>query len=185
MSLLPGHWARVVDRELLISGFCHDVRGPLTAFSGHAEMEGADERSPLQLATTRLSELLADLPLATRPENRADLRDSFDVASTPVWVLEGFAPIEFALLALPHEPPAVELVGETAWLSLPGLPTRELRVEWNVQMVRDWLRTGGVGHAGARLRIASRLAGALTTSFVAAEGAAQGVLRIAFARAPA
>ncbi|GDX82715.1 hypothetical protein LBMAG42_45260 [Deltaproteobacteria bacterium] len=42
-------WERVIDRELLLSAFSHDVRGPVTALSGYAELEGVPERSPLRL----------------------------------------------------------------------------------------------------------------------------------------
>jgi hypothetical protein len=184
MSLQAETWLRIIDRELLVSGFCHDVRGPLTALQGFAELENLEDSSTCNLAIARLGELLRALPFQGRRTRRADLSSAFAVPSTPVWVDHGFAPLLSALDGLDHGPPHVVLVGDLAELVVPDLPVDEVRAEWTTFAVRRWDEHGGPGLRGARLRIAARLAGARHTTTVAPEDVARGVLRIAFVRAP-
>lgn len=178
-------WERVIDRELLLSAFSHDVRGPVTALSGYAELEGVAERSPLRLATARLVELVGYLPGRVRADVPVDLAVTFGGPCAMARTSGCMEPLSFALLALRHEPCALE-ESDLHWtVVIPGLLAEELTAEWNVQLVRGWECVGGVGRAGARLRMAARLAGAALVSFHHEPGAARGVLRIAFMRAPA
>ncbi len=178
-------WERVLDRELLLSAFSHDVRGPITALSGYAELEGVSERSPLRLATARLVELVGLLPGRVRAEVPTDLGPLFGVDSAWGRTSGCVEPLAFALTTLPHGACELEESASLWTILVPGLPAEELTVDWSVHLVRRWETEPGVGRAGARLRMAARLAGAARVGFRAEEGAAHGVLRIAFGRAPA
>lgn len=178
-------WERVIDRELLLSAFSHDVRGPVTALSGYAELEGVGERSPLRLATARLVELVGYLPGRVRAEVPTDLAATFGVPSALALTSGCMEPLAFALMALKHEACELEESAQHWIVWIPGLLAEELTAEWNVQLVRGWEVEPSVGQAGARLRMAARLAGAALVGFQAPPGVARGVLRIAFVRAPA
>lgn len=181
--MTPTWWAEALDRELEVSAFCHDARGLLTAIDGFAELEGLPPSSQARVASGRLAQMVTALP--ARPEARrvVDLADHFPVASALVLTARiellaaavGAFPDATVRLASGDEP----LVG----LEIVGLERAELTVDWNTAVVRRWESGDLEGRAGARLRIAARLAAAARVQFQAPDGVAHGVLGIAFRRA--
>ncbi len=151
-----------LDRELALSAQLHDVRSTLTALSGLVELAG-DQASPaLQTTTQRLVAAIVALSsgagLVWRVEELGTplgLEPCTVAASAPTRLLLD------ALGALDHRGVSIRWHEATAWLTVAGVPL----IEGEGRPPRGWPPPGpdGVvpGLAGARLRTAARLCGAL------------------------
>ncbi len=175
-------WRELLDRELLVSAFCHDARGPLTAVDGFAELEGLPPSSPVRVAAARLGQMVGVLPARPQADRVQDLADFFPVPSTRVRCA-GLGLLAAALADLDVPPPRRVDEGDAlVELCFDDLSTAEFTVDWNLQVIRDWDHDP-LGRQGARVRLAARLAAAAHVRFDPGADLARGVLGIAFGRA--
>lgn len=155
----------LIDRELLLSAALHDVRGPLTAVYGWAEMEEARVGSGPLSAIARVTAILDEAgDLGTRPF-ATEVYDGVPVrARGPIDVLQT------AIHDLPHARVLVERVDELVAIRISGLTSEEFQSGWSLAQVRRWLNEPGPALAGARLRMAARLVGAVRLDVAPAAG---------------
>jgi hypothetical protein len=167
----------LLDRELLLSGIVHELRGPITAVQGFVELEEDRARPSLVLAVDRLTTLVHTLadPAVASPE-------VVPFRGTPVRVKGPLQVLELALAGLPHREVAVEVLPDRVALTVTGVPAGEVAAGWSLTQVQRWLAEGGPGFAGARMRIAARIVGALRYSFPLVAGEAEGVVTIHLGR---
>ncbi len=175
-------YAALLDRELLISAVCRDVRGPLTAIGGFAELNGEPLHSPVRQGVVRLTQMLSFLPARTVATVEEDISDFFPVSSVTV-MTAGLRLLAAALGDVPHGELQLVVTETTAELFIFDLDAAELGVDWNVAVIRGWEAGDPVGKLGARLRMAARLAAASRVRFERGADPACGVLGIAFVRA--
>ncbi len=167
----------LLDRELLLSSIVHELRGPITAVHGFMELDDHNPRPGLESAVERLTSLVATLSdTAVSPPEVVQLRGVAVRVKGPIEALEA------AIAGMPHRSLTMELEREHAVLTLEGVPVGELAAGWSMTQVRRWLSEGGPGLAGARLRIAARIVGALRYSSPVMPGEAEAVVSIHFAR---
>lgn len=167
----------LLDRELLLSSIVHELRGPITAVHGFMELDDREPRPGLESAVDRLTSLVATLSDTSVAPPESVSFHGIDVrVKGPVEVLDA------AIAAMPHRSLSVELEREHAVVILTGVPVGELAAGWSLAQVRRWLAEGGPGLAGARLRIAARIVGALRYSSPIATGEAEAVVTIHLAR---
>ncbi len=173
--------ATFLDRELLVSAVCHDVRGPLTAIDGFAELDGVHVRSQVRQGVVRLNQMLSVLPARPVADRDEDLADFFAVPSARA-MTAGLRLLQEALGDLPYG--VLELVQSetTVELLISDLDAAELGVDWNVAVIRRWEAGDPFGKRGARVRMAARLAAASRVRFEPGQDPARGVLGIAFVR---
>lgn len=146
----------LIDRELIHSAALHDVRGPLTAVQGWAEID-EDRIGPGPLgALTRITAILDSVGEAATPPAATQTFEGIPVRlRAPIDVLQT------AIHDLPHARVEVERVGERVAIRISGLSGEELPSGWSLAQVRRWLEEPGPPLAGARLRMAARLVGAV------------------------
>jgi hypothetical protein len=167
----------LLDRELLLSGIVHELRGPITAVHGFMELDDKTPRPGLASAVGRMTSLVATLSdTSISPPEVVSYRGLSVLVKGPIQVLE------LAIASLPHSAVTVELTTEHVVIQITGVPVAEVAAGWSLAQVRRWLVEGGPGLAGARLRIAARIVGALRYSFPLAAGESQGVVHIHLAR---
>lgn len=181
MSPLDAVWLRLIDRELRVSAFSHDVRGPLTALEGFAELEGFPEGSPLHLASGRLTEHLGFLTQRAPRDGLEDLSECFGVPSCPVRTAAPLYALALTLSQLPHGAIELDDTGTDAVLLVNDVESAALTQDWNIAMVAAWLQNGGPELVAARVRISARVVGAVGVQ-LPLRSLARGVLSIAFAR---
>lgn len=171
----PAH--ALLDRELLISGILHDLRGPLTAVQGWAELEEERGSPAVTGALTRVRTLLDGIadPTWAAPADavfagaRVRVRGPIDV-------------LKIAVDDLPHERIEVVSDGERVDVRIDGVPAAEIPQGWSMAQVRRWLEEGGPGLAGARVRIAARVVGAVRQHAALAPGSAHGSVTISLVK---
>ncbi|MES2641239.1 MAG: hypothetical protein V4850_17245 [Myxococcota bacterium] len=167
----------LLDRELLLSGIVHELRGPITAVHGFMELDDKTPRPGLASAVERMTSLVSTLSdTSISPPEVVSYRGSSVLVKGPIQVLE------LAIASLPHSAVTVELTPEHVVIQITGVPATEVAAGWSMAQVRRWLADGGPGLAGARLRIAARIVGALRYSFPLTAGESQGVVHIHLAR---
>lgn len=165
--------ARVLlDRELVLSAIVHDVRGPLTALLGWAEL--ADD--PMIGETVGRVAGLVDELVQTGPAHTATFEGRAVRVRAPIDILR------IAIDELPHRSMEVREQGGEVIVEIHGIPAAEGEGGWSLAQVRRWLAEPGPGLAGARLRIAARMCGALGLSVVLAPGEAESVVTVRIAR---
>lgn len=163
----------LLDRELLLSGIVHDLRGPLTAVQGWAELEEEQGNLGPAGAIARVSGLLdAVADAAPRAAEVATFADRAVRVKGPIDVLR------IAVDDLPHAATTVEDTEDAAIVRIEGVPAAEMPQGWSLTQVRRWLSEGGPGLAGARLRIASRIVGAVKLQAALVPGGAHGTVTI-------
>lgn len=172
-------WLAALDRELLISAFCHDVRGPLTALDGACELAAAADNSTLRLATQRLGGLVE------RFSERPDRGESHCLAlagvpdDVPVKLVMEPEPLYLAIRRA--KLPAAKAVISDSRLSLRFELQRESGpTEWTMQIARTWLAEGGPALDLARVRVAARMCGGSST--LEESGLARALLTLVFTR---
>jgi hypothetical protein len=166
-----------LDRELLLAGIVHELRGPITAVCGFIELEEDHPRPSLEAAVDRLTSLvnaLSDSSVAP------PARDTF--RGVPVTVKGPLEVLEVAIAGLPHRSVDVTEGAEHVALAIAGVPIEELAAGWSIAQVRRWLAEGGPGLAGGRLRIAARIVGALRYTFPIVSGETEATVHIRLAR---
>ena len=161
----------LLDREVLLAGLLHDLRGALTAVHGLLEL-GLPDAEPLTTASLgRLEALgqgLSNLPLgsvSTRTVAGHRVR-----SSAPIELLEG------AIERLPHGRLRWEVGDAEVECFLDEVPSSERSAGWSADQARAWIASGGPGFAGARLRVAARMVGVSRFSFQLADGKACGTV---------
>lgn len=162
----------LLDRELLLSGLVHELRGPITAVQGFVELEESP-RPGLEAAVERLTglvDILAETQIA-EPVVAMFCGTTIRCKGPP-------EVLERALSLLPHRSITVEVHADYVALAVGGVPAAEQAAGWSLAQVRGWLEQGGPGFAGARLRVAARIVGALRYSFVVPAGGTEGVVYI-------
>lgn len=167
----------LLDRELLLSGLVHELRGAITAVHGYAELDASPPRAALEAAIDRMSGLVSTMaePVAA-PSARVQLLGEWVRVSGPPEALER------AIALLPHASLTVEARGDIVCVEIEGVPATEQAPGWSAAQVSRWLAQGGPGLAGARLRIAARIVGALRCSFPIAWGENEGTITIHLSR---
>jgi hypothetical protein len=168
----------LLDRELLVTAVVHDWRNALNAITTAADYDDVAPYGPLGHATERMITLanrLSDAPLGTM--ELATFRGVSVRVRGPVTLLE------LALSQLPSTGMTVELHPEHLSITASGVPREELEVGWTSSRVEAWREHGGPGLAGARVRVAARLVGAMRCSGpMPAPGEYDGSLTIQLAR---
>ncbi|MDP2311437.1 MAG: hypothetical protein Q8P41_00915 [Pseudomonadota bacterium] len=167
----------LLDRELLLSSIVHELRGPITAVHGFVELDDQHHRPGLLSAVERLTSLVATLS-----QTAVSAAEVARFQGVPVVVKGPIETLDVALAGLPHREMTVELAPEHVSITLFGVPAAELAAGWSLAQVRRWLAEGGPGLAGARLRIAARIVGALRYSFPLSPGDTEAVVHIHLAR---
>ncbi|MDP2306175.1 MAG: histidine kinase dimerization/phospho-acceptor domain-containing protein [Pseudomonadota bacterium] len=167
----------LLDRELLVSGIVHDLRGPLTAIQGFTELYDRNPRPVLAPAIDRMTSLVSTLA-----ETSVSPPDFVQFGGVRVRVRGPIGVLELAIASLPHRALRLELAPEHLAVEISGVPIAEIAAGWSLAQVRLWLAEGGPGLAGARLRIAARIVGALRYSFPLTPGESEGVVHIHLAR---
>ncbi len=164
----------LIDRELLLSGIVHELRSPITAVQGFVELaEETNPRPGLEAAVDRLATLVNTLSeTGVVPPYTAMFCGTEIRTKGPPEVLER------ALSLLPHRSLTIEARADHVALAIGGVPATEQSAGWSLAQVQRWLAEGGPGLAGARLRIAARIVGALRYSFPLAWGETEGVIHI-------
>lgn len=166
-----------LDRELIISAALHDVRGPLTAIQGWAELEEERGRAGPLGALARMLDLLDVLgDAAPHPPHVAELEGHLVRVRGPIDVLK------MAIDDLPHREVRVAEEGETVAVRILGVPLGSMSSGWSLAQVRRWLAEGGAPLAGARLRVAARTIGAVRHDFAPVTGTEEGTATIWLAR---
>jgi hypothetical protein len=151
----------LLDRELLVSGAIHDLRGPLTALQGWAEIEPGEAAEAAGEACQRMREVLEELGRTAPGElDDIDLGEALGTSSCraavrgpPALLVAALEGLPGHLLTFEHTPTAVIL-----WVG--GLSLDAIVSGWSLRQVQTWIQEGGPGLGGARLRIAARLVGA-------------------------
>jgi hypothetical protein len=149
----------ILDRELLLAGITHDLRGALTAVQGWAELADEDTGAALEPVLARmrlLTDAIGDLDGVWREEALGALRVR---VRAPLDLLTG------AVRALPHGGEALRVEGGVVLWELRDVPETEAAAGWSHGQVRAWMREGGPGHLGARVRIALRMVGGAGHAF--------------------
>jgi signal transduction histidine kinase len=167
----------LLDRELLLAAIVHELRGPITAVCGFIELEEDHPRPSLAAAADRLTSLanaLSDSSVST-PE-RDVLR------GVPVTVKGPLEVLEVAIAGLTHRAVEVADAADHVAVTITGVPVEELAAGWSIAQVRRWLAEDGPGLAGARLRIAARIVGALRYTFPIVSGESESTVHIRLAR---
>lgn len=163
----------LLDRELLLSGIVHDLRGPLTAVQGWAELEEEQGSVGPAGAISRVAGLLdAVADAAPRAAEVATFADRAVRVKGPIDVLR------IAIDDLPHASLALEDTDDATILRIDGVPAGEMPQGWSLTQVRRWLSEGGPGLAGARVRIASRIVGAVKLQAGFTPGGTHGTVTI-------
>lgn len=172
-------WLAALDRELLISAFCHDVRGPLTALDGACELAAATDHSTLRLATQRLGGLVERF--SERPERilSSDLQLPGVPKNTPVRLAMLPEPL-YVAARLAKLPAAKALIQDSRLVLRFELARESGPTEWTMPIARAWLAEGGPALDLARVRVAARMCGGSST--LEESGLARGLLTLVFAR---
>lgn len=166
----------LLDIELLLSAAVHDLRGPMTALAGAAEI--APEVADI-LAATRDRLALIERDLSDRiPAATHSLPWSALVPGVQGAVQVTGAPTLLELALADLAPARVRVSGDA--LIVEGVPAAECIPGWNLRDVRRWRATpGGPGHLGARVRVAGRILGSVRQSVAVAGESGEIVLRFA------
>lgn len=149
----------LIDRELLVTAVVHDWRNALNAVTTAPDYDDVAPYGPLGQATERMISLanrLADSPIG--PVQLATFR------GVTVRVRGPIAALELTLSELPSSSMTVELHPEHLSITAAGVPRAELDAGWTASRVEAWREHGGPGLAGARVRVAARLVGAMRCS---------------------
>jgi hypothetical protein len=176
-------WLAAIDRELLLSAFSHDVRGPITALDGFFEIEEVAGTSPGQLALRRLADLVGVLAARPPRSSTANLRCFEGLPDVTVRVACPMDPLRVALRRLPHGPLAVRLDAAVATLVVPG-DAAQLDTEWSLPQVRRWLASPAPPLAAARVQVAARMVGAAAHVEPDPADVARALLLLRFERVP-
>lgn len=165
----------LLDRELLVSGYVHDLRGALTAVMGYAELDSPSLR--VEEGLERVNTLVGSLSdTSVLPSEVAAFRGVAVRVRGPIAILE------FALARLPNRGITLVESDGVVVLTVVGVPSAELAPRWSLATVQLWLAEGGPGFAGTRLRIAARIVGHTRYSHSLTGGDTEGTLTIHLAR---
>lgn len=168
----------LIDRELLVTAVVHDWRNALNAVTTAPDYDDVAPYGPLGQATERMITLanrLADAPIA--PTQLATFR------GVSVKVRGPIAALDMALSDLPSAGMTIELHPEHLSITATGVPRSELEAGWTSARVEAWREHGGPGLAGARVRVAARLVGAMRCSApMPPQGEYEGSMYIQLAR---
>lgn len=172
-------WLAALDRELLISAFCHDVRGPLTALDGACELSSASDHSTLRLATQRLGGLVERF--SERPERVLSRHLQIPGVPKTAPVMLAIVPDPlYVALRLAKLPPVKADIQALRVVLRFDLARESGPTEWTMPIARAWLAEGGPALALARVRVAARMCGGSST--LEESGLARGLLTLLFAR---
>ena len=172
-------WLAAIDRELRISAFCHDARGPLTALDGACELSLVADNSAMRLATNRLANLIEELSERSERSLSTTLSLAGVPADVPVWL--AIRPTPLYLAARRAELPAARAEVQDEKLVLRFDLERELGpTEWTMSIARGWLAEGGKALELARVRVAARMCGG--SSSLEEVAVARALLTLVFAR---
>lgn len=161
-----------LDREVAIANLLHDLRGPVSALQALAELLGPDCPELVSRTAGRLIRLLEAFPTVGNQTHRVDLGELLNLPTPAPVVLR--VPPEMSQAAVEQVPALsreVEVDERVVVLRLKGVPAEE----WNPEATRN-------PSTGARLRVASRLAGVLSLRYIS-EGE-RGTVHLRFPRQP-
>lgn len=154
----------LLDRELAISAALHDLGGPLTAMQGWAELSTDLGGRGLDDVMERITAYLALIG-----DPRPGPPVVAEIAGCRVSVHGPIDILRIAIDDLPHREVRAWTEPDGVRVEIHGVPLEENASGWTLAEVRAWRATGGPGLAGARLRIAARVVGALRVSFTLSE----------------
>lgn len=144
-----------LDRELLVASTLHDLRGPVAALQGLVELLGPECPEMVSRIAARLFRQLESFPLQAQQLHPADLGDVLGLPiRAPVLLRIPPAMLRYAVQQVPHGTVTVAVEEKIVVLRLTDVSET------------DWSPDTRNPTAGARLRVAARLAGALSQRYL-------------------
>lgn len=181
MSALAHAW---LDRELILAGFFHDLRGGLTSLQGCLDLDGPSMSAILRSVSDRLIGICDQVgTVGSLREAAVDLGPALHLDRPLLLLLKGPAELlSYAIDEVVFERLQVQEGEAVTTLTLHGVSSADGEHAWTRQEAEQWLQAGGTGYAGARLRIAARLLGAIGQAYETGGADGKGSLLIQFRR---